>query len=468
MDEQRGNGEGIKGLLVMTKLTRPSLCSVSSPERRRALFVYIGGAFALVSLVLIVLTGIAIISNGLSKDKKVFTSPIRFNVKEWGVSWTNEVSIESRGGTEKEEGEPFDARKEVVNPQTCKAKGASSSQPDSVNIIFACLGPLAFSKHQGYVWKAVEQARLWNPQADVYMIISRDALTGGGEDEIFRNANLSKVRIAIYDDFVETSELSGKFREAFHIQGDMVPDGNTDFVRLTSERMFSVNSLIQACGLKDTFHLENDNMLYVDLQKELMPSLVSCETGFAIPRAANEYMMVSFVYIRDAESFKPLLSFIVEAYDSTKKGNNTIMDSQSGFVNDMTIPVKFYEMIVVPRGEKQFQEFPAWIHSPNGDRNFERESECLWKEQGFLYDAAVLGQFYAGTYAKPTESHWEENRLMDPRQIPLEWRSESDTHPGLHRPFVDGHLVVNLHVHSKNLQGWSSLETKPALVTPQK
>jgi hypothetical protein len=55
---------------------------------------------------------------------------------------------------------------------------------------------------------------------------------------------------------------------------------------------------------------------------------------------------------------------------------------------------------------------------------------------------------YTGTWAKPGEHQWWPTRLFDVRNCSFEWH---DTRAGFQAVHICGVRLVNMHVHSKNL-----------------
>ena len=123
------------------------------------------------------------------------------------------------------------------------------SNTGAYSIIFVHLGRTLPS----YLYDSVEQARLFNPDASIYLIANKEALKNTKSD--LKNTIL-----------INCEELSQSTEHAYFIKHSTLNNYSYDgFWRKATERFFYLAELIQLYNLKNVFHMEYDNMLYVDL-----------------------------------------------------------------------------------------------------------------------------------------------------------------------------------------------------------
>lgn len=314
-------------------------------------------------------------------------------------------------------------------------------------LVFTCIGEEALTKFQSYIWHSLRQARLINPNIPIVVILSRK-----GYDKSLRHKFLTlKVTIIYHDTLVESIALLQEFRKVFFLKGAMIPDGNKLFVQFAVERLLSVYAYMKYTGTSNVFHVENDNMIYVDLL-QLSKRMNACGVKFSIPRAAIDQAVTSFIYARTAEAIEHFAQWCVHVFRMGPDRAVRYLNTQ--WINDMTLGAQ-YLRLYASSGEKGVYELPTRFHT-----KFENCCLCYLSSDykgPIIFDACVLGQYFGGTFARPNVPHWEENRLIDPRGNVLEWRMSLQDK--LKRPFIRGIRIVNIHVHSKQLEKFSSSTT---------
>ena len=103
-----------------------------------------------------------------------------------------------------------------------------------------------------YMYYCMQQIRIFN-SCDVYLVANANAL------EKF-NAPLEEFDvIGIPCESLEKSYHHQKFAQAEHLENG--------FWRYTTERFFYIEELARQLQLTDIFHIEYDNMLYVDVSQ---------------------------------------------------------------------------------------------------------------------------------------------------------------------------------------------------------
>ena len=328
----------------------------------------------------------------------------------------------------------------------------SEAEVQDNSLVFTCLGDLKF---QPYIWLALEQARTFNPTIPVLLILERQQYATN------ERARMEMARLRVqpaFTDSLSTPALE-EFRKVFFTQGAMAPDGNSEFTRVTSERLAYIQALMTQRSMRNVLHLENDNMLYVDVRKEVLPVISrSCPMSLGVPFANKEHAIVSFVYIEDAAGITHLISFMNEAYAAGQEA--LVKHVGSEWVNDMTLTAQYFK----EKAERtRAQALPAKLYTGN-------DTNCLATHTNLIFDAVAIGQWFGGSFQHPYTPYWDDGRDFDIRGLELEWRNTTLARGETYRvPYVAHRRVVNIHLHSKRLQDFSSVipEGKPLNYTGQ-
>ena len=174
----------------------------------------------------------------------------------------------------------------------------------------------------------------------------------------------------------------------------------------------------------DVFHIEYDNLVYVDFTEKLpifQQKVMWCVLD------AEDRCIPSFVYFKDASITERLLLFCIEGSaqglnDMQTLANFAKNNSDVGYLPIITnyckpIPSKFYE--------------------------------CA-DAFGFLFDGACIGQYIGGVDPRntpgDTRGFINEKTIFQCDKATVEWKQG--------KPWLNSLPLVNLHIHSKDLQRW--------------
>ncbi|CAF0926658.1 unnamed protein product [Adineta steineri] len=313
-------------------------------------------------------------------------------------------------------------------------------------LIFACLGSSALTKHQSYIWQAFNQARITNPSIKIVVILSKNAL----KTDMTQKLERLKIIPVNYNDLIHDNPIIKDFHRFFFIQGDMVPDGNKQFVQFTFERLLSIYAYMLKTRQVHVFHIENDNMLYIDLQ-ELGRRMNDCEVRLAIPKASNDLAIFSFIYIKNVQALEQFVQWCVNVFRLGRR--NAIKFLNTTYINDMTLGARYLQLRASTAEQSKLSgiyELPTTF-----ENDIYNCCVCSLGNSSLIFDACVLGQYFGGTYAKPNKPHWESNRLLDPRGETLSWRLLDQQ---IRVPYIKNRRITNIHVHSKRLNQFASLQ----------
>ena len=288
-----------------------------------------------------------------------------------------------------------------------------------------------------YAKIAYRQAKYFNPNTPVIFLINQEAIDLLDQDE-FECVSCESLKLSDeHRKFNKKSSLNKVWRKGFW--------------RYTSERFLYLAEYIEQYDLKNVFHMEYDNLLYMNLN-ELLPVFKEKYTGIAATFDNDQRCVPGFIYISNAEVIKKLAHCFAH---HAKKG-----------LDDMKILNKF-------RSENQRKniEFLPIIHkgyiesnsmiSPMGHRVKDKSLFCNNIELfDAIFDAAAMGQYLGGIDPQNGVSRpgfINESCIFNPDSLKYQW--EKDAHDRLVLFTVynnEKRRVVNLHIHSKNLEKFCS------------
>ncbi|CAF2135490.1 unnamed protein product [Rotaria magnacalcarata] len=316
-------------------------------------------------------------------------------------------------------------------------------------LVYTCLGNAAITKHQNYIWRSLEQARRIVEPSLVIVLILSSAEQLREVQPLLQRLNVTPI---LDEDLYRASNDSFKiisdFRRVFFVQGVMIPHGNTNFNIVTTERLFAIHAYMQATNTSDVFHVENDNMLYMDLV-DLTKRMHMCHVYLALARASHSHAVISIAYIRNASTLAHFIRFITDIYRLNR--TRAIEHLKTDWINDMTIASRYLELFAgTPERSKSSGIYTLPTQLTKGNC-------CLCTlgnhEEAIVFDARTLGKYFGGDYWLPNSPFWSKEELVDPRGRLLVWNQTSND---LKIPFVNGIRIVNLHIHSKRLELFSS------------
>jgi hypothetical protein len=222
----------------------------------------------------------------------------------------------------------------------------------------------------------------------------------------FTNIELIDCRILDDLNYNNTSNLDKGYRNGFW--------------HLCSLRLFYLYSYIKKYNIINSIHLENDVMLYENLDK-LKPFFKNI-----VYATFDSYDRVipGIIYIPNGDAFKP----IIENY------NNNL--------NDMQNLAKFNETVIEP-----LPIYPIIDNINKFNKNY-NDFNCI-------FDAAAMGQYLGGVDKRnqdgDTRGFINETCVIKYNNYEFKWIKEND----LYKPYViiNNKLIqiINLHIHSKEL-----------------
>ena len=293
----------------------------------------------------------------------------------------------------------------------------------SIPIVFIHIG----GAPPEYARIAVQQARRWNPSADIIFLSSVIPEGGYGVGEQWvALADIPKGDIHIR--FAEVSGLDTSFRGGFW--------------RSTTERFFYLEDWMRFKGIEECFHLENDNTLYADIS-ELADTLRATTCGLSTTFQGQGY---------NQKSIRACFSVLYCKTLNALSTFNFFLAGSSAAVNDME------------RGGDYWSENPeecSFLPSaPSGVRLVSELYRSWYEDNRFscIFDASAHGQFIGGTdpsnrgHVGPGFVNTDTDFRAD--QFLYGWKADA---LGRRYPVVTAAngkewKLANLHIHCKRLQ----------------
>jgi hypothetical protein len=297
-------------------------------------------------------------------------------------------------------------------------------------IVFVHIGPTIPS----YAIDAVKQARLFNPMIPIYFLGNRMALQ--------RIPDIPAL-------CVEAESLPREKNHEFYIRSC----GNQGFWRYTTERFFYLFALMKKYQISDVVHLENDNLLYVNLD-ELLPvfkKFYSHQLGATFDHEERGIAGIMFI-----SSLQPLEQFL-----------NSIL--QQPRLNDMEQLARFKTRERGVHIDHLPITAPCYtadhpLISPHGYQGglYPELYSNHYEEFHAIFDAAAMGQYLGGidpVHGPVKPGFINESCVVNPSFFDYEWITDSEGRKVPYAIYKDEKIkIVNLHIHCKDLKKFASKE----------
>lgn len=322
------------------------------------------------------------------------------------------------------------------------------------SIVFVHIGKTLPS----YLDTAVEQAYLFNKTENIYLVANQSVLDQYENEHVTCVSCESLEKTSHHKFFEENTVMDKEWREGFW--------------KAVVERFFYLDELIAKYDLKNTVHLEYDNMLYVDI-RELLPIFEKHYSGIAAVFANPTRVIPGFIYLKNKFAAHELATFLA----NTSKLK----------LNDMHAIALYY----LNSSSKEIDYLPTVCEEYASDFTLITNAETLAPKELILatkelsddkshyynhidefnsiFDGAAIGQYLGGQHplnpgnSMPGQINRHSN--YDPSKLDYEWILDEE---GRSVPYIvyknKKYRINNIHVHSKNLKPFSSLVQKPGKV----
>ena len=281
--------------------------------------------------------------------------------------------------------------------------------------------------HQSYIIDNIKNLLLFN-NTNITVITNK---------ELFSEFETVKDKIKLIDE----KELDLSYFDTSNKQNASFRNG---FWPLTSRRLFCVYEYIKKYNIEKCFHLENDTMVYTDLNK----MIGKLDNKLYITLDAPNRCIAGIMYIPKFFNMAPL----IDDYQFNK--------------NDMLNLVKFYI-----KHQVFCNVFP--IIKPNS--NFTSKTDDLSRNyQVFngIFDAAAIGQYLGGVDPrnKRNDSRGFVNETCEVNYSKYEYKWIKQEKNSMYVPHVkidEEYIpIFNLHIHSKRLENFMGDNPKETELIP--
>jgi|SRR5579862_2596235 len=277
---------------------------------------------------------------------------------------------------------------------------------------------------------SIAQARLFNKECPIYLISNQEAIDTIPEE-------LDKCNVTcIACESLPASEIHQKFRECTHHDWEF-----RGLLVYSTERFFYLDEFIKERDLHDVFHLENDIMLYVNLD-DLLPIFKKNYPGMIAATFENDTRCVpGFMYISDPQP----LATLVQSFPTCMDQWNTDMFLIARFKNQYRKVLIDY-LPTIP---------PEYTHD-HVLRS--KETECYYNHfEDFhsVFDASSFGIFLGGWdstfHQESSPNAINYNSIIDLAYFSIEWKKDAE---GRRIPYIEykgkSLPINNLHISNKS------------------
>jgi hypothetical protein len=304
------------------------------------------------------------------------------------------------------------------------------------HIIFVHLGDAIPS----YTYTALEQARLFNEDADLCLIANQTALNDSPYDfsrqSIVTVACETLSQSLAHKKFNQNTKLDWRHRDGFW--------------RKATERFFYIHEYVSLHNLTDIVHLENDNMLYANIAD--MGKALSLYKGIGAVFDFDTRCIPSFVYIANAQAIAHLVNFIAEHASKGYSDMHIIALYHKTFSRDYVDNLP----LIMPEYLRDHALINAENKTTQCPLDYCKNTDIF----DSIFDGAAFGQYLGGIDPRngPSKPGFiNETCLFNPSYVPIEWhRDEQNRNVPFARCNRALYRVNNLHIHSKFLDNFRS------------
>ena len=300
-----------------------------------------------------------------------------------------------------------------------------------------CFIHIGENKFPPYLNIAVEQARLFNNDCSIYVLVNathKSILSSQFAEKNIEIVALEDIpRTPEHDTFEELVQFNKKYK--------------SDYWIFTRERFLSLYDFMKNRNLRHVFHLENDVMLYTEL-KQLLPFFEKHYQTIGATFDSDERVIAGFVYVASTSAAATLAKFLSE--NAARPKNDMAMLA----LFKQEYPESIDHLPIVTK-EYAFEHTLTnkWNHIPKDSFKYYRYADTI----GSIFDAAALGQYIGGTHKKKRPGFINEACIFNPSYYKFAWEIDSK---GRKVPYASygsrKYRINNLHIHSKKLENYTS------------
>jgi len=239
---------------------------------------------------------------------------------------------------------------------------------------------------------------------------------------LISHSHIAKIKGNVKIFSLEEIQL-GKQRKDFEARSKLDSAFRGGFWKFAMMRFFYIYDHMVSQELSDVFHIENDNLIFVDFLQMLEQFR---EKSMWCIMDSKTRCIPSFLYFKDTQIVSRLI--------------DTCIQQSSNNINDMLALGKFRNDTIADVGNLPIIESYAEPIDP-----MFYQAAPKFK---YLFDGAAVGQYIGGVDSglRDTRGFINETCEFKCNKVTIEWRDE--------KPWLNGMPLVNLHIHSKDLRRW--------------
>ncbi len=288
-----------------------------------------------------------------------------------------------------------------------------------------------------YLDETIIQIRKFNKDCPCYLLANEKVFS-----KIQAQADAYAVTLIALEKLPKTPE---------HILFTAESRQQTAFTLYTKERFLYLYDFVKQQNLKQVFHLENDNMLYVDLNELLPLFMERYASSLGITFSNDNKGIAGFIYIPDAPSLQKLAHLFAQQANKVENDMTLLGLLRKAEKQGVTpLPIIMEEYV---KSEK--------LKSPLGHTTKKPSIYC--NNADFfdsLFDANLHGAYLGGVspdYKIAGPGFLDEYCVVNASKLTYSWQIDSQ---GRKIPYAQyrnkKYRLNNLHIHSKKLGDFRS------------
>jgi hypothetical protein len=332
------------------------------------------------------------------------------------------------------------------------------------NLIYVHIG----EKEPEYIFDSIYQALLVSPTTKIYILIN-SSLINTFQTKIKKfninlytkqhyefNLNIEYIPLEI----LNSTELNEYHQLSTSILNKETLEFRDNFWVSTTTRFFYLARFIELFQLKNCIHIENDIMIYTNLNTFISQFEISCSNKgiYLVQDSISPVRVVpSIIFIKNYNFIKILVNFILNQLKFTKHFQND-MDLLGKFSLERTdivlkFPFNFENSSSYLTDAATIGQFLGGVDPRNLEQFIKGNSE---QKKMIMFNNPSKGFINETSIFKPNETNvkiFKKNTITDMLLVPLKLvyaTKETSSKISLKQ-------IVNLHIHSKQLYQFSSI-----------
>lgn len=289
-----------------------------------------------------------------------------------------------------------------------------------------------------YLYDSVYQSLLVSPNSKIYVILDDENIAKFTGKVSNFNLNIYTKNVLYFELNIQCIPLSilslpDDYTRLIKGLSPELKDFRSSFWIYTIARFFYIHSFMHLFKLSNTFHIENDIMLYEDLD-----SIVVDKNLTYMVRDSPDRVIASFMYL-NAQELEKILGFMIEKLSVDNNLNDMQLLGSYISENVRYMPIDFNTLSGYIYDASAIGQYLGGIDPRNipgilpGEKRFQNPTK------GFINETCTFNPTTVKYFTKPITL----DNITVPVNLLFCAKEDKDT--------IDLKQVVNLHVHSKEL-----------------